>query len=57
MKAKIFNIESGNNAPVIAEREMNLWLSENSAINITNVVFNSNDYRFILVIFYTENKL
>lgn len=57
MKTKIFNIESGDNAPVIAEREMNLWLSENPAINITNVVFNANEYRFILIIFYTENAL
>lgn len=57
MKTKIFNIESGTNEHKNAEIAMDLWFSENPTITITNIVFNANEFRFILIIFYTENKL
>jgi len=54
MKAKIFNFDSG---PEIDEDEINQWLENNAGITMQNIVFTANDNRFILVIFYTENKL
>jgi hypothetical protein len=59
MKAKIFNIPSNSaaNSTDVIELQMNEWLVKQPNINITNMVFNGNEHRFILIMFYTENKL